>query len=227
MTRRRRAPSSTPTRSIRRRLPGHRWTRSRRSSRASAPASRSPSTATTTSTASARRPFSSGPCASLAPTCDWFIPDRKADGYGLQRETVEMLAARGTKLLITVDCAITAVEEVRAARELGLAVVVTDHHTPRSDGVLPDCADPAPRDLRLPRAPSLCATAVAWKARPGAARSRRKRGCRAHPPDARPRSRGARDGRGRGAPARREPGAAAAGPRRALGGHLQARACGR
>ena len=43
----------------------------------------------------------------------------------------------GTRLLITVDCAITAVEEVAAARALGMEVVVTDHHAPRADGVLP------------------------------------------------------------------------------------------
>jgi single-stranded-DNA-specific exonuclease len=92
---------------------------------------------------------------------DTFIPDRSA-GYGLQRETVEMLAARGTKLLITVDCAITAVEEVRAARELGLAVVVTDHHTPRPDGVLPDAPIVHPAICGYP-CPELCATAVAYK----------------------------------------------------------------
>src|SRR5581483_4519466 len=68
---------------------------------------------------------------------DWFLPSRIDDGYGLAAATVEKLAARGTRLLITVDCAITAVEEVAAARAAGLDVVVTDHHSPRADGVLP------------------------------------------------------------------------------------------
>ena len=46
----------------------------------------------------------------LGADCDWLIPDRIADGYGLSAENVEKLAARGTGLLITVDCGITAVE---------------------------------------------------------------------------------------------------------------------
>ena len=51
--------------------------------------------------------------------------------------TSEKLAERGTELLITVDCGITSVEEVKLARELGMEVVVTDHHQPGE--VLPDC----------------------------------------------------------------------------------------
>ncbi len=76
--------------------------------------------------------------------------------------TVAMLAARGTRLLITVDCAITAVEEVRAARELGMDVVVTDHHTPRADGALPAAPIVHPAICSYP-CPELCATAVAYK----------------------------------------------------------------
>ncbi len=74
----------------------------------------------------------------LGADVDWYLPSRMEDGYGLNRATVERLAQRGTKLLITADCAITAVEEVAAARALGMDVVVTDHHTPRADGSLPD-----------------------------------------------------------------------------------------
>ncbi len=55
----------------------------------------------------------------LGADCDWLIPDRIADGYGLSAANVERLAARGTKLLLTVDCGITAVAEVALARELG------------------------------------------------------------------------------------------------------------
>ena len=97
----------------------------------------------------------------LGADVDTYIPDRAA-GYGLQLETVEMLAARGTRLLITVDCAITAVEEVRAARELGMVVVVTDHHTPRADGALPPAPIVHPAICGYP-CPELCATAVAYK----------------------------------------------------------------
>src|SRR5205085_1643665 len=54
----------------------------------------------------------------LGAKADWFLPARIEDGYGLSLDTVRRLAARGTRLLITVDCAITAVEEVQAARSL-------------------------------------------------------------------------------------------------------------
>ena len=68
---------------------------------------------------------------------DWYLPSRTEDGYGLAAATVDRLAARGTKLLITADCAITAVDEVQRAIDLGMDVVVTDHHAPRADGRLP------------------------------------------------------------------------------------------
>ena len=91
---------------------------------------------------------------------DWYLPSRIDDGYGLARATVDRLAARGTQLLVTVDCAITAVEEVAAARAAGLDVVVTDHHAPRADGVLPDAPIVHPRIGGYP-CPELCAAGVA------------------------------------------------------------------
>jgi single-stranded-DNA-specific exonuclease len=93
---------------------------------------------------------------------DWFLPSRIDDGYGLAMATVERLAARGTGLLITVDCAITAVEEVARARAAGIDVVVTDHHTPRADGLLPDAPIVHPAVCGYP-CPDLCGTAVAYK----------------------------------------------------------------
>jgi single-stranded-DNA-specific exonuclease len=93
---------------------------------------------------------------------DWYLPDRARDGYGLSGKTVERLAARGTRLLVTVDCAITAVEEVAAARALGMDVVVTDHHAPRADGALPRAPIVHPALGGYP-CPDLCATAVAYK----------------------------------------------------------------
>ena len=69
---------------------------------------------------------------------------------------------RGTGLLVTVDCAITAVDEVAAARAAGLDVVVTDHHAPRADGRLPDCAIVHPGVCGYP-CPELCGTGVAYK----------------------------------------------------------------
>ena len=98
-----------------------------------------------------------------ADAVDWFLPSRVDDGYGLAAATVERLAARGTRLLVTVDCAITAVEEVGArARELGLDVVVTDHHQPRADGALPDAPIVHPALGGYP-CPDLCAAGVAYK----------------------------------------------------------------
>jgi single-stranded-DNA-specific exonuclease len=92
----------------------------------------------------------------------WFLPSRVDDGYGLARSTVDALAARGTELLITVDCAITAIEEVAAARAAGIDVVVTDHHSPRADGQLPDAPIVHPALCGYPCA-ELCGTGVAYK----------------------------------------------------------------
>jgi single-stranded-DNA-specific exonuclease len=98
----------------------------------------------------------------LGANVDSYIPDRAGDGYGLSLDTVRRLAARGTRLLLTADCGITAVEEVRAARELGMGVVVTDHHSPRADGRLPQAPIVHPQVCGYPFA-DLCATAVAYK----------------------------------------------------------------
>jgi single-stranded-DNA-specific exonuclease len=93
---------------------------------------------------------------------DSYLPDRAGDGYGLSECTVRALAARGTRLLVTVDCAITAVDEVEAARALGMEVVVTDHHAPRADGRLPRAPIVHPALGGYP-CPDLCATAIAAK----------------------------------------------------------------
>ncbi|HEX6026702.1 MAG TPA: single-stranded-DNA-specific exonuclease RecJ, partial [Solirubrobacter sp.] len=98
----------------------------------------------------------------LGADVDWYLPSRIDDGYGLARATVERLAERGTRLLITVDCAVTAVEEVAAARAMGMDVVVTDHHSPRADGALPDAPLVHPRLNGYP-CPDLCAAGVAYK----------------------------------------------------------------
>jgi single-stranded-DNA-specific exonuclease len=92
----------------------------------------------------------------------FYIPSRSDDGYGLAAATVERLAARGTALLITVDCGITAVEEVAAARAAGIDVLITDHHSPRADGQLPDCAILHPALSGYPFQ-ELCGAAVAHK----------------------------------------------------------------
>jgi single-stranded-DNA-specific exonuclease len=99
---------------------------------------------------------------SLGADVDWFLPSRAEDGYGLSTATVTRLAARSTRLLITADCAITAVDEVAAARAAGIDVLVTDHHSPRADGRLPDAPIVHPAVCGYPCA-DLCAAAVAYK----------------------------------------------------------------
>jgi single-stranded-DNA-specific exonuclease len=91
---------------------------------------------------------------------DWFIPNRIEDGYGLSSANVRRLAERGTQLLLTVDCGITCAAEVALARELGVEVIVTDHHQPKDE--LPDCPILHPQVSGYPFE-SLCGTAVAWK----------------------------------------------------------------
>ena len=98
----------------------------------------------------------------LGANVGWFLPGRIDDGYGLSEDTVRRLAGRDCELLLTVDCAITAVDEVELARAAGLEVVVTDHHAPRADGRLPDCPIVHPAVCGYP-CPDLCGTGVAYK----------------------------------------------------------------
>ncbi len=61
------------------------------------------------------------------------LPDRRSEGYGLNIPQVEALAAQGYGILLTVDCGISDVEPVRRARELGMSVVISDHHLPPAE----------------------------------------------------------------------------------------------
>jgi single-stranded-DNA-specific exonuclease len=90
----------------------------------------------------------------------WELPSRFDEGYGLSTTAVQRLAARGADLLVTVDCGITAVEQVAAAKAAGLDVVVTDHHRPGA--VLPDCVVVHPA-LGAYGCPELCASGVVLK----------------------------------------------------------------
>lgn len=58
----------------------------------------------------------------------YYIPNRLNEGYGLNIPAVEKIAADGYNLMITVDCGITCIEEIKRANELGMDVIVTDHH---------------------------------------------------------------------------------------------------
>ena len=88
------------------------------------------------------------------------LPSRFEEGYGLAVETVERLAADGVRLLVTVDCGITAVDAVERGRELGMDVIVTDHHRPAE--ALPDCTRICTRPSDYPF-PELCGTGVVFK----------------------------------------------------------------
>ena len=59
---------------------------------------------------------------------DYYIPHRLEDGYGLNTYTLEEIATNGGNLVITVDCGITSVEEVKYAKDLGLETIIIDHH---------------------------------------------------------------------------------------------------
>ncbi|MBR4098994.1 MAG: single-stranded-DNA-specific exonuclease RecJ [Clostridium sp.] len=69
-----------------------------------------------------------------------YIPSRLDEGYGLNREAVQLLAEQGVTLIITVDCGITAGDETVLAKSLGIDVVITDHH---------ECKDALPRAVAV------------------------------------------------------------------------------
>jgi single-stranded-DNA-specific exonuclease len=96
----------------------------------------------------------------LGADVDWHLPSRFEEGYGVSRDTLSRLADEGVGLLVTVDCGITAVDEVAEAKERGLDVVVTDHHRP--GGALPGCPIVATRPSSYPF-PELCGTGVVHK----------------------------------------------------------------
>ena len=83
--------------------------------------------------------------------CIKHIPRRIEDGYGLGRDALRALRDQGVTLVVTVDCGITGVEEARFAREIGLDLVITDHHECKE--VLPEAVavvDPRRSDCPYP-----------------------------------------------------------------------------
>src|SRR4051812_15652433 len=90
----------------------------------------------------------------------WHLPSRFDEGYGVRGETLARLADEGCRLVLTVDCGITAVAEVAEAQARGLEVIVTDHHRPGDR--LPDCPIVATRPSGYPF-PELCGTGVVHK----------------------------------------------------------------
>ena len=72
-------------------------------------------------------------------TCSYFIPNRFDDGYGLNSASIESIIALGATLIVSVDCGITAVDEAASAADVGVDLIIVDHHAPKE--VMPDaCA---------------------------------------------------------------------------------------
>jgi single-stranded-DNA-specific exonuclease len=102
---------------------------------------------------------------SLGAEVDVFVPHRQRDGYDMRMPIIEQARQQGVTLIITTDCGIQRVEEVDAARDAGIDVIVTDHHTPRTSGELPNAVavvNPHRRDSRYPF-PNLAGVGVAFK----------------------------------------------------------------
>ncbi|MDD2657647.1 MAG: single-stranded-DNA-specific exonuclease RecJ [Candidatus Pacebacteria bacterium] len=93
-----------------------------------------------------------------------YIPHRHLEGYGMNVAGIEQLAKRGVTLVVTVDSGITDVEPIQRANELGMEVIVTDHHLPGEK--LPDAfaiLNPNARENETYPFKSLCGSGVAWK----------------------------------------------------------------
>src|SRR5436305_1978779 len=84
----------------------------------------------------------------LGAEVSYHLPSRFDEGYGVSGETLTRLAGEGIGLVLTVDCGVTAVAEVAHARELGLELVVTDHHRPGDE--LPACPVVGPYRRQYP-----------------------------------------------------------------------------
>jgi single-stranded-DNA-specific exonuclease len=107
----------------------------------------------------------------LGASVDWYIPHRIDEGYGVNDEAIRQASAEGVGLLITVDCGSTAIREVALARELGLEVVVTDHHQPDSELPPAPTLNPWREDCPYPFK-ELAGVGVAFKLVSAIARSR-------------------------------------------------------
>src|SRR3954470_6393169 len=117
----------------------------------------------------------------LGAKSDFYIPNRIDEGYGLNHDALRTIAQRGGDVVVTVDCGITSIAEAQTARELGLTLIITDHHRPHVDASLRDANVPVserPGHLTLPNAaaivhpglpgstypfPGLCGAAVSLK----------------------------------------------------------------
>ncbi len=97
--------------------------------------------------------------------CSIHIPHRMDDGYGLHSASLSDLRENGADLVVSVDCGITATEQAQHAREIGLDLIITDHHLPDTSGDIPDAfcvVHPAIPAGQYPFS-ELCGAGVAYK----------------------------------------------------------------
>ena len=93
----------------------------------------------------------------------YYIPNRLEEGYGINEEAIRKINEQGCKLIISVDCGITSVKEVELANELGIDVIITDHHECQSE--IPNAyavVNPKQEDCNYPF-DMLCGCGVAFK----------------------------------------------------------------
>jgi single-stranded-DNA-specific exonuclease len=101
-----------------------------------------------------------------------YIPHRHDEGFGLHSDAIKQFAENGAKLIITIDCGITDIEEVKEANERGIDVIITDHHLPHDD--LPEAyaiVNPKLKDSQYPFK-ELCGAGVIYKVIDGIIKSR-------------------------------------------------------
>ena len=85
------------------------------------------------------------------PNCDYYIPNRYTEGYGVSKKGMEWARDNNIKLIISLDCGIKAVEKVQLAKDFGIDFIICDHHTP--DEILPPAIavlDPKRTDCKYP-----------------------------------------------------------------------------
>lgn len=102
----------------------------------------------------------------LGATAEYYVPHRLDEGYGLSKASLEKICSAGADLIITVDCGITAIDEVAYAKSQGTDIIITDHHQPQSELpaavaiVHPAIKNEANEDYANP---DLCGAGVAFK----------------------------------------------------------------
>lgn len=97
----------------------------------------------------------------LGAEVDYRIPDRVADGYGISEEMVRQALSENVRTIVTVDNGIAAVKQCALAKELGLRIVVTDHHDPQETLPLTDCTVDPKTEQGVYRYENLCGAVVA------------------------------------------------------------------